>query len=176
MKKYNVNELLEKKKDLEKQLEEFGSISQNDLEYDKKIFIDHTNDDKEKVIEQRPRITLNEFTKKYNTAVLELSGVNIAIQKHNAKAVVELLQKRESFRKRISFLENIKRMLPKNKEHQRGISRQKDDKILETVEVIKEPMFSLDDIEKQYNECAAEERKLNTEIQKINLNAQIEFA
>ena len=50
MTKYNINELLERKKDLEsKVLEAVKGIKTNDLEYTKEIIIDHTRDDKESV-------------------------------------------------------------------------------------------------------------------------------
>jgi hypothetical protein len=175
MTKYNINELLDKKKDLEKQLDNFKKVDTLELLYTKEVFTDHSNDDKTKTIEKRPKITFAEYTQKFNTTIEELRKINIAIQKHNANNVVELLQQRDEARAKIAYLDSIIMYLPRDRNHQRGVSRQHEGKIIESVEMITEPMFDIKEIEKQYNEAAALERKLNTNIQKINLNSEVEL-
>lgn len=74
-----------------------------------------------------------------------------------------------------NILKTIVTLLPKDKKHQRQVTRQnKEGVALETTESTVEPMFDKKDVEKRMNEFAAQERKINTSIQKENLNAKIE--
>jgi hypothetical protein len=173
---YNINELLEKKKTLEQQEAEFrGNINATDLTYREEKIIDHTASKNNRVIVARSKITLADYCQKYNGIVDELKRCKTAIQKYNAQKVLGLIQERDGVRKKIILLENLKRIIPRNKATGRKVTRQdKDGVALETIEVTEEPMFTREDIDKQFDTLAAQERKLNTEIQRENLNAKIE--
>lgn len=174
VKTYNINELLERKKELEEQLVETSNFQQTDLVYEKQKIVDVTNKGNNREIETRKQISLNDFTMKYNGLLNELSKIKIAIAKFNAENTSELLYKRESARNRIEYLRKIKSNLKKDKQEGRKVTRQNNEgETLEFVDFEIRPMFTIEEVEKQFNETAAEERKLNTQIQKINLDAKI---
>lgn len=105
----------------------------------------------------------------------ELAKVKIAIQKYNAEKIVEELQKRDAIRKKHSALIKIKANLPKKKNRESNPIRENQEtgEVLETEEIISEPMFPVKDVEEQLSQFASEERKTNTSIQKTNLSAKI---
>ena len=176
MKQYNINELLEKKKELENQIrDKVSGFSQEDLTYIKTEVIDYVNDGKfNKTHETRERITLGDFTRQVFGMSEELAKIKVAIQKHNANTVADLLQNREALRTKYKMLNNILMQMPKNKQVSRQASRTgKDGRTEEIMETTNEPMFERKAVEKQMNEVAAQERKANTEIQKLNLDAVI---
>lgn len=175
-KTYNINELLEMKKELENQIMEELNVNAIDLIYEKQTIRDLTNKDNNREIEIRKQIDLNNFSMKYNGLVKRLSEIKTAIAKFNADKISELLYNRESARNRIEYLKRLKTNIKKDKQEGRNVTRQNSEGVaLEIVDFEVRPMFELEDIEKQLNETCAEERKLNTEIQRINLNAQIEL-
>ena len=51
----------------------------------------------------------------------------------------------------------------------------KDGVALEISDFKIEPMFTREEVEKLMNNLASQERKINTEVQRLNLNAQIEL-
>jgi len=178
MTKYNINELLERKKELETQLNEKAKeLDCEELKYRKEITVDHTRNDKN-ISEYIPREkqTIDEYTKPIFDLIDELAKVKTAIQKYNAQKVLGELQKREATRIKHNYLSIIKNKLPKDKEHSRKVTRaDKEGVALETTEVSVEPMFERKEVEKRMNQFAAQERKVNTEIQRQNLNAEIEL-
>lgn len=174
-KEYNINELLEYKKELESQITEALGIPADDLTYNKTEITDHTREKNNITIyEKKPQITIETYTTPSFGLMDELAKVKEAIQTYNAKSIIDLLQKREAIRNKIVLLDAIKTNLPKSEEHNRTPSRvTTEGATLETTERWAKPMFSLETIEKMKNEFAAEERKLNTQIQKQNLDAKI---
>ena len=79
---YNINELLERKNELEEQLKEKVSLVNSDvLKYKKEIRIDHTNGDKKNEYVPRPKVTLTEFTQKVFGIVDELEKVKTLMLK-----------------------------------------------------------------------------------------------
>jgi len=177
MTKYNINELLEKKKELEEQIfEKVSSVNGEELKYRKDVTIDHTREDRTSEYVPRPKQNIDQFTQETFGLIDELVKVKTAIQKYNAQKVLGELQKREAVRIKHKYLDSIKHNLPENKEHKRQVTRQdKDGVALETTEITVEPMFEKKDVEKRMNEFAAQERKINTDIQKQNLNAKIQL-
>lgn len=174
MGKYNINELLDLKKHLEEQVSDGLEVNLKELTFTKETIIDRTNDKNNRESIPRSRVSLQEFSRTINGYVDELAKVKIAIQKYNSGEVSTLLQKRESTRTKIQYLKNIKRELPRDMRKGRNVLTQDKDNVpIEVVEVINEPMFELKEVDTQLNELCAEERKLNTEIQKLNLNAEI---
>ncbi len=175
MEKYNINELLEKKKELESQIQEELNIDSNTLVYQKEKLKDLQNNI-DRDIEVRPKKSLNEYSQKHNGLVSELSKIKTAISKFNAEFVSENLYKREASRNKIEYLKRIKSNLKKDKQEGRRVTRTNSDGVaLEIVDFEIRPMFEYEEVEKLINQTSAEERKLNTEIQKINLNAEIEL-
>lgn len=178
MTKYNINELLERKKELEAQiLEKSKELNCEELKYRKEVTVDHTRDDKN-ISEYIPREkqTIDEYTKPIFDMIDELAKVKTAIQKYNASKVLGDLQKREATRIKHNYLSAVRQNLPKDKEHSRKVTRaDKDGVALETTEVSAEPMFDRKEVETRMNQFAAQERKINTSIQKQNLNAKIEL-
>lgn len=173
--KYNVNELLEKKKDLESQLKEKISVSSDDVKFIEDKVIDHTNDKNNRTITPRAKVNLVEFTRTFFGIADELARVKTAIQQYNANKVAAMLQERDSIRGKIGYLKSIKLVLPTKSDYGRNINRQdKDGVTLETFERRTEPMFPKEEVEKQINQLAAQERKLNTAIQRMNLEAEVE--
>lgn len=173
--KYNVNELLEKKKDLEAQIKEKISVNSDDVKFIEDKIIDHTNDKNTRTIVPRAKVSLIEFTRTYFGIADELANVKTAIQQYNASKVAAMLQERDAIRTKIGYLKSIKIVLPKEAGYGRNINRQdKDGVTLETFERRTEPMFPKEEVEKQINQFAAQERKLNTAIQKLNLEAEVE--
>jgi len=176
MGKYNINELLEKKKELESQILEKGNVEVDDLRYVEEETIDYTNEKNNRTLKPKVKVSLIDFSQTFNGFVEELSKVKTAIQKYNSEKVLGRLQERESVRKKIVFLQAIKKRLPVEVKFGQKVSRQdKDGQTLEIVKVKQEPMFEMKDVEKQLNALSAQERKLNTEIQKLNLDASIEL-
>jgi len=178
MKKYNINELLEKKKELEEQIEDaMEEITPEELTYIEEKVTDYSGD-KEKITPyvKRDKKSLTEFCQTIFGYIDELAKVKTAIQKYNADNILGDLQKREATRNKISILERIKLSVPVNEQHTRNVTRKgKEDETLEITEVTKKPMFDRKEVDKQKNEYSAQERKLNTQIQKQNLNATIEI-
>ena len=173
---YNINELLEKKKELEAQIVEVQSnINGDELTYHKEVQVD-VSTKQTKEFEKRERVDLKKYTQKFEGLVSELNKVKTAIQKFNAENITEKLYDREKARKSYDYYTRIKNNLPKTKNAGRKTLRQdKDGNTLEYVDFEVEPMFSVEEVDKRLNEIAAQERKINTEIQKINLNAKIEL-
>lgn len=173
-KKYNINELLEKKKHLDEQIGEKLDVEGKDLTYVEETIIDRTNPKNNRKNIPRKRIDLKKFSQVVNGYVDELAKVKTAVQKYNSGEVSTLLQKRESVRTKIQYLKNIKDVLPRDMQKGRNVLSQDANNIpIEVLEATNEPMFELSKVETQLNEYCAEERKLNTEIQKLNLNAKI---
>jgi len=177
MSKFNINELLEKKKDLEgKIVEAVKNIKTSDLEYVKEIVIDHTREDKESIYEPRKQETLENYSQQMYGYISDLAKVKTAIQKYNAEKVLGMLQGRESARIKINFLKKIKAALPSEVGHTRDVTRRdKEEVALESIDKTTTPMFDAKGIDKQLDQLAAQERKTNTEIQRLNLEAQIEI-
>lgn len=173
-KKYNINELLDEKKHLEEQILEKVNVSPRDLTFIKEKTIDRQNKDNNRELILKPRVSLEVFSQVYNGYVNQLAKVKTAIQKFNADQVAELLQNRDAVRNKILFLKSIKTHLPEDLVKSRStISSDKDGSPIEILETINEPMFELLDVDKQLDKFCAEERKLNTDIQKLNLDAEI---
>lgn len=171
---YNINELLDKKKFLEAEIYEKQHFDQKEVTYQEEEIVDRLNSKNNRKVVPRAQVTLNEFVQTYNSLVEELAKVKTAIQQFNAKEVSELLQKRDSVRRKIQYLQNIKTKVPRDKTANRQVISQDSNGVpVETILKTVQPMFELSEVEKQLNELAAEERKLNTEIQKLNLNAKI---
>jgi len=142
----------------------------------KKVRIDHTNGDKKSEYILRPKVTLEEFTHKVFGMIDELEKVKTLIQKYNAENVLGEIQKRESARNKIAFFNLIKKNLPRDVQHSRDVSRaDAEGTALESLDLTVEPMFAIDEVDKMYNQFAAQERKINTSIQKKNLEAKIEL-
>ena len=192
MTEYNINELLEKKKQLEEQEKELiQGVDAEDVTYRLETIVDHTSKKNNRQIESKKKVTLLEFMQRYNGTIDELTRVKTAIQKYNADNILGKIQERDnnrkkirfleklfsvivSFKKKIRFLEKLKAVALREKKIGRQVTRQdKDGVALETVEVIVEPMFTREEIDKKFDELAAQERKINTEIQRENLNAKI---
>jgi len=170
---YNINELLEYRKEIEKQIRERMGFSVNELIYTEKNIIDFTNEKNNRTMTDRARVTSEQFCQEIFGLIDQLAKVKTSIQKYNAEQVAELLNTRDAIRSKIKFLEIVKKTLPKEKKQGRQVTRQNDkNETLEVTEIVVEPMFELKPIEKQFNEFAAQERKLNTEIQKTNLNVR----
>lgn len=174
---YNINELLERKNELEVQVKELAGLVTSDvLKYRKEIRIDHTNGDKKSECVLRPKVTLTVFTQKVFGRIDELEKIKILIQKYNAENVLGEIQKRESARNKIGFLNLVKKNLPRDTLHNRDVSREDPDGVaLESLDVTTEPMFPADDVDVMHDQFAAQERKINTSIQKKNLEAVIEI-
>ena len=115
MKTYNINELLERKKELEAQVTEtLNGISAEELTYKKENHIElATNRNKE--FENKEKQDLNKFSIKFNGLVDELARIKTAVSKFNAENISELLYKRETARNTVAYLNKIKQYLPKNK-------------------------------------------------------------
>ena len=177
MTKYNINELLEKKKDLEeKVVEAVDDIEESDLEYTKEIVIDHTREDKQSIYEPRKQETLENYSQQMYGYIGELAEVKTAIQKYNAESILGKLQIRESTRIKINYLKTIRKKLPSDVGHDRIVTRRdKDNVALESKDVTTGPMFNIKEIDKQLDQLAAQERKVNTAIQRLNLEAEIEI-
>ncbi len=176
-KQFNINELLDKKKQLEKQEKEFiEEIGPSDLMYRVEDVTDHTNKKNNRKMIPRQKQTLFEYCQRYNGVVDELRDIKTAIQKYNAKTVVGLIQQRDNARKKLVLLTKLKENVPREKKFGRQVTRQdKDGVALETVDIIEEPMFTREEIGVLFDEVAAQERKCNTAIQKENLNARIKI-
>jgi len=171
---YNINELLEEKKAIEEQVEEKLSFNPGELSYIKKETIDYTNPDNSTEFIPKEKIDLKEFTQEFYGLVERLAGVKEAIQKYNAEQILGLLQKRDSVRTKITYLDLVKQNLNREKQSSTRATRKgKENETLEAEKTTIEPMFPLKDVETQYNNLAAQERQLNTEIQKKNLDAKI---
>lgn len=174
--KYNINELLEKKKSLELQIADKISVGPDEVKFYEEKFIDFTNANNNRTNTPRAKQTLDEFSASFSSMVDELARVKTAIQKYNASEVLGKIQLRESVRFKIARLNNIKKALVRDSQSTRTVTRaSKDNETLEVKEVKIEPMFKREDIDKQLNELAAQERRTNTEIQKINLNAAVDL-
>jgi len=174
--KYNINELLEKKKEIETQIRDFATeITALSLTYKKDVYTDLASKE-EKVYEDKKKLSLNEYTQKFNGLVEELAKIKTAISKFNAEFTAELLYKREKARNTFMCLNSIKNHLPTNDEKGRKVTRTNNEGIaLEMYDFEKVPMFAMNELENRINETAAEERKLNTKIQLLNLQAEIEL-
>lgn len=173
--KYNINELLEKKKDIEQEINNI-QINSSDLIYTKTTYIDTLNSKNNREIITRDKIDLENYTAKFYGLIEELTKIKTAIQEFNAKEVLGLLHQRTALREKINYLKIIKNNLKTDKKFNRTTTRQDErGQALEITEIMSEPMFELSKIEKWENELASQQRKINTEIQKLNLNAQIEL-
>ena len=174
---YNINELLERKNELEVQLKESATlVAPNVLTYKKETRIDHTNGDKKSDYVLRPKVSLTLFTQKVFGKIDELEKVKTLIQKYNAENVLGEIQRRESARNKIGFLNMVKKHLPREVQHNRTVSREDAENVaLESLDVTTEPMFLIDDVDLMHDQFAAQERKINTAIQKKNLEAKIEI-
>lgn len=176
MKRYNINELLDKKKELEKKImEKSEGLTAADLTYIKEEITDHTTNKKRDIIPKEKQ-TLPEFITEFKGIVEELSKIKTALQKYNAEKVLGKLQNREMNRVMNSYLDKIKSILPKDMTTANKATRiGTEGNTLESVFITNEPFFKHSEVEKMMSETSAEERKLNTDIQKENLNANIEL-
>ena len=173
-KKYNINELLDEKKHLEEQIIEKVNVSSRDLTFVKETTIDRQDKKNNREIVLKPKVSLVNFSQVYNGYVDKLAKVKTAIQKFNANDVAELLQNRDAVRSKILLLKSVKDHLPDDLAKSRSvISTDKDGSPIEVLETINEPMFELSDIDTQLDKFCTEERKLNTDIQRLNLSAEI---
>ncbi len=175
---YNINELLEKKKAIEKELMEKSRINSEDLIFEKQKIIDHKNEKRTKEYVPREKIGLTNYVTEVSSLAKELAQVKSAIAKHNVDALEGLLQNREALRLQRDFLTALKDTLKKvKKTFVRNVTREVHDtgEALETTETTTEPMFSGKEVEKMLSNVAEQERKINTEIQKVNLSAQVEL-
>ena len=174
--KYNINELLEKKKELEEQIAyKISEIKPDDLQYTERTVTD-IQSGKDSKFAPKEKQTLREFTQQLYGYIEELEKVKTAIQQYNAEKILGEIQKRETARLKLTALKTIKNRIPANRDRTRKVTRQdKDGVALETTEVNIEPMFKIEDVEKEINTYAAQERKINTHIQKVNLDAEIEL-
>jgi len=173
---YNINELLELRKELENKVKEKTNFQVESLTYVEDKYTDYTNNKNNRIVKPRVKTTLNEYTTEIFNILSKLSKVKTSIQKFNSENNLIYLNERESIRNKLKFLENIKKTIPTEVKSGRQVTRQdKDGGTIEVREQIIEPMFELKEVEKQYDQLAAEERKLNTGIQKRNLNAAIEL-
>lgn len=171
---YNINELLDKKKHLDEQISEKLSVETKELTYVEETIIDRNDSKNNRTTIPRKRVDLQKFSQTVNGYVDELAKVKTAIQEYNSGEVSSILQKRESVRTKIQYLKNIKDRLPRDMQRGRNVISQDSNNVpIEVLEQTNEPMFELSIVETQLNEYCAEERKLNTEIQKLNLNAEI---
>jgi len=111
-----------------------------------------------------------------NSLGTELASIKSAIQDYNAKEVLGLLAQRDSLRLQIEYFKKIQSILPtEKKQGSRILRRGEKGETLEDLWQIAEPMFDYREIEKRIDELSAEQRKINTEIQRRNLNAKIEL-
>ena len=172
---YNASELLDKKKAIEKELVEKSKINQDDLVYEEQNSIDYNNDKNSKKFVPRDKVSFETYISEVSTLCSELAKVKTALAKHNVEQVKGLMNQREAARIKRAYFDGLKNKLRgiKKSFDRRTIRENDDDEAIEVMETTKEPMFDLKIAEKMYNDVSAEERKLNTEIQKINLNAKI---
>lgn len=171
--KFNVNELLERKKELESEISE-NTIEPEELKHREEKIIDFVSAKNSRTVETRPKITLEEYSQRYYGLLTELEKVKTAIQKYNAENVLGKLYKRDELRRKIEYLTKIKSVLIENKQYGRQITRQnKEGETLEATEIEIEPMFEKKLVQNQIDQLSAEQRKINTEIQKLNLQAEI---
>ena len=172
---YNASELLEKKKAIEKELVEKARIDAEDLIYEVQQSIDYKNEKNSKRYVPRDKSKLSDYTAEFSSLCQELAKIKSALAKHNVEKVKGLMNERESVRLQKTFLENLKNKLkPIRKSFDRHTIREDDDdQSIEVMEITKEPMFDIKEVEKMLANVSAQERKINTEIQKINLNAKI---
>ena len=177
MTKYNINELLEKKKELENHIiEKEKDINSEELKYMKEDITDHTNAKNNRTLEPRKKINLNEYCHTIFGLIDELAKVKTAIQKYNAEISLGMLQEREQIRRKNAFLAILKPKLIRETQYGKRMNRQdKDGVALEISDFKIEPMFTREEVEKLMNNLASQERKINTEVQRLNLNAQIEL-
>ena len=174
--KYNVNELLEMKKAFEKKLEELSQIRKEDLVFVTIKTIDYTNEKNTRELVARPRINASDFVSEFTKVADELAKVKAAIQKHNAESLTGKICERESLRRKIVYLDLVKSNLGRDKQFGRTVTRKDINQATQEVqETLGEPMFDYKDIEKMVDEFAKQERKTNTEIQRLNLEKTIEL-
>ena len=175
---YNINELLEKKKAIEKELMEKARINSQDLIFEKRKIIDHKNESRTRDYLPRDQAKLGEFVLEVSSLSQELARVKSAIAKHNVQKLEGLLQDRESLRLQRDFLTSLRDILRRiKKTFNRDVTREVVDtgEALETTEITTQPMFAVKEVEKMLSNIAEQERKINTEIQKINLSAKVEL-
>ncbi len=173
-KEYNINELLEKKKHFESQIEEKLIVRAEELTYVEEITLDRINSKNNRTVIPKQRVNLKAFTQEMNGIIDELYETKKAIQRYNTGNVLELIQERNAVRTKTRLLKEIKKHLPRDMKKGRNVlSQDREGNPIEIRESILEPMFDVGSVDKQLNELAAQERKLNTEIQKLNLNAKI---
>ena len=173
---YNINELLEEKKELEDQIIEFGrGVSTEKLTHKLVTTTDHTKDVEPIVYEPQPVVTLDNYLEGFNTMVKRLADIKGAIQDYNAKNILGKLQTREQLRSKIDVLTNIEGTLPINGDKETQPIRGRDNILIQSVVTETKPMFNKKEVRKQLNELSAQQRKINTEIQKENLNAKIDL-
>ena len=97
-------------------------------------------------------------------------------RKHNSAVLAGKICERESFRKKIAYLQTIKSNLGREKGINRAVTRKDAMNVtLEVQETTGEPMFHYKEVEKMIDQFATQERKLNTEIQRLNLEQNIEL-
>ena len=119
---------------------------------------------------------MSNFVTEYINASDELSKIKTTIQKHNADILSGKICERESLRRKISYLGILKTLTGREKQSKREVTRKDANQItLEAQETTFEPMFLHKEIEKMVNEFAIQERKINTEIQRLNLEKAIEL-
>lgn len=171
---YNVNELIEKRKHLEEKLKTFESqeITANKLVYTKIEMRDSTG--KADVIQESKKVTFTDFFNEYAQISNELARIKAAISEYNARVLKDKLFARDEVRRQINCLKLILAKLPSDPTTQFG-NRQtdKEGRIILTQYNYVNPMFEQKEVSKRFDELAALERKLNTEIQRLNLNEKV---
>ena len=175
MSEYNINELLDMRKHLEAKQKEV----ENSLTPQKLCTMEETERDlmngKERQIRKSDVHTLEDIAAEHAQVTSELVKVKTAITKYNATVLQDKLFKREECRNKIAYMNSVKKMLPMNPEYTKQIISQSKEGVVQLLlerKVI--PSFSREAIDKMTDQFAKEERKLNTEIQKLNLEQKIE--
>ncbi|MEK6935850.1 MAG: hypothetical protein AABW67_03615 [Nanoarchaeota archaeon] len=157
-------------------LEELAQIRPEELVFTVVKIIDYTNDKNNRTIETRPKIVAAEYVIEFNKTADEIAKIKTAIQKHNAETLSGKICEREAIRKKINFLYAIKQLLKREPQTRRDVTRKDINNVtLETQETIIEPMFSFKEIDKMKDEFGKQERKINAEIQKLNLDKTVEL-
>ncbi len=173
---YNINELLDEKKSLEQSMSERNSFPSTELLFEEIKTIDFTNNKNSSSFVPRERVTLKDFCQEFFGMTDRMKSVKVAIQDYNATQILDKIQERDSVRRKIQFLRTVKINLTHEKTNVRKPTRQSGEgQTIEVQEITREPMFDIKDVELMIDEFASQERKVNTEIQKMNLNAKIEI-
>jgi len=173
---YNINELLDKRKHDKEKLAE---LARNEL--DNRTFfavkeVELDKDGKEKLIKEEKPVAAKEFFSQFSEVLDEIASATTAITKYNATVLKDLLAHRDAVREKIRILKVLKQRVPIDSKIERSILAQsKEGEITRYLMRTHTPLFERKEVEKMADEFAKEERKLNTEIQKLNLEQKIEL-